>query len=32
LEFENRVEEVYGKGVELIIPEPGFVVKTQNKV
>lgn len=32
LEMENRVEEVYGKGVELIVPEAGFVVKTQDKV
>mmetsp|Transcript_2413 Transcript_2413/g.6057 ORF Transcript_2413/g.6057 Transcript_2413/m.6057 type:complete len:665 (+) Transcript_2413:406-2400(+) len=31
LEMENRVEEVYGKGVELIVPEAGFVIKTQDK-
>lgn len=32
LEAESRVEEVYGKGVQLIVPEAGFVVKTADKV
>ena len=32
METESRVEEVYGKGVLLIVPEEGFVVKTTQKV
>ena len=28
LEYENKVESVYGKGVQLVIPTAGFVVKT----
>jgi hypothetical protein len=31
LEYENKVESVYGKGVQLVIPAPGFVVKTADK-
>jgi len=31
LEEESRVEEVYGKGVQLIIPTEGFVAKTRVK-
>ena len=32
MEAEARVEEVYGKGVLLIVPEEGFVAKTTQKV
>ena len=32
LEAESRVEEVYGKGVQLIVPSEGFVVKTHDQV
>ena len=32
MESEARLEEVYGKGVQLIVPEAGFVVKTTQKV
>lgn len=28
LEDEGRAEEFYGKGSQLIVPEPGFVIKT----
>lgn len=31
LEMEGRIEEVYGKGAQLIMPEPAFVLKTFNK-
>jgi dynein assembly factor 2 len=31
LEMEGRIEEVYGKGAQLIMPEPSFVLKTYNK-
>ena len=31
LEMEGRIEEVYGKGAQLIMPEPAFVLKTSNK-
>lgn len=30
LEEEGRAEEFYGKGSQLIVPEPGFVIKTSN--
>lgn len=32
LEMEGRIEEVYGKGAQIIMPEPAFVLKTINKV
>jgi dynein assembly factor 2 len=31
LERENKIEATYGKGVQLVIPTPGFVVKTRCK-
>lgn len=31
LEAEGRAEEVYGKGVQLIMPVPAYVLKTRNK-
>ncbi|GBG79087.1 hypothetical protein CBR_g28803 [Chara braunii] len=31
LENEGRVREVYGEGVELIVPQAGFSIKTRNK-
>ena len=31
LEYENKVESVYGKGVQLVIPAAGFVVKTTDE-
>ena len=31
LEYENKVESVYGKGVQLVIPVPGFAAKTTDK-
>ncbi len=31
LEQEGRVEEVYGKGVQLIVPSPAFVAKTRTR-
>ena len=31
LEYENKVESVYGKGVQLVIPNPGFAAKTTDK-
>eukprot|EP00877_Chromochloris_zofingiensis_P000267 jgi/Chrzof1/10240/Cz04g33230.t1 len=30
LEAEGRGEEVYGKGVQLVVPEPAFAVKTKD--
>jgi hypothetical protein len=30
LEAEGQAESVYGKGVQLIVPEPWFVVKTKD--
>lgn len=30
LEYENKVESVYGKGVQLVIPNPGFAAKTSD--
>lgn len=29
LEKEQRVESIYGSGVEIIWPDPGFVIKTK---
>jgi hypothetical protein len=31
LEAEGQAEAVYGKGVQLIVPEPWFVVKTKDE-
>ena len=31
MEFEGRIEEVYGKGVQLVVPEEAFVLKTKDK-
>eukprot|EP00232_Nephroselmis_pyriformis_P030666 CAMPEP_0182863780 /NCGR_PEP_ID=MMETSP0034_2-20130328/6831_1 /TAXON_ID=156128 /ORGANISM="Nephroselmis pyriformis, Strain CCMP717" /LENGTH=288 /DNA_ID=CAMNT_0024996019 /DNA_START=42 /DNA_END=904 /DNA_ORIENTATION=+ len=31
IEGEGRAEEVYGKGVELVAPKAGYVVKTHNR-
>jgi dynein assembly factor 2 len=28
LEYEGRIEKVYGKDVQLVMPKPGFVAKT----
>lgn len=30
LEAEQQSESVYGKGVQLIVPEPSFVIKTKD--
>jgi hypothetical protein len=32
IEAEGRVESVYGPGVQLVVPQPGFVIKTKDAV